>query len=277
MPNRTALRDGVRWHANLNGGLMLRRILNKFITWKLEHRAMVVDFPTDDQIQTMVASRRAETHSIIAFYTKDRIYENEARRMVASAKRLQLDVKAVPVAGVGSWVRNASMKASFLAKQRPLHKGPLLYVDVDAVFHSNPWPYLNTIEADIAVYYEPNGRLLAGTILISDTPASQKILDEWARRCNANPDIWDQVVLEEIIAEDAMSNRPQYDVARLPVSFCWIFDKLDNDIVDEIYIEQLQASRETKKKVRLFGRVGRSLKRRRQRAADIERILFHNK
>lgn len=237
---------------------------------------MKVAFPSATPLQTDKAISSLGSHKIVAFYTTDPIYEHEAKRMSASARRVGLEVVSTPVTGTGDWVRNASMKAQFLAEQRRIHSGPFLYVDVDAVFHRDPWPYLNTINADVAVYYEESGRLLAGTILISDTPAAQRLLDEWMERCNANPDIWDQVVLEDIIAEDAALSTPQYRIGLLPVSFCWIFDKLDNNVVEKVFIEQLQASRETKKKIKLFGRVSKALNRRRERTAEIERVLFHD-
>lgn len=252
-------------------------ILNKFRAWKPEHRAMSVDFPNAHKLAEVSVKDKNSAHPVIGFYTKDPIYEGEAKRMTASACRLGLEVLTTPVTGTGDWVRNASMKAQFLAEQRTVLSGPLLYVDVDAVFHRDPWSYLNSLDCDMAVYYEASGHLLAGTIFIADTQAAQELLNEWMARCNANPDIWDQVVLEEIIAEDAASLKPKFRISILPVSFCWIFDKLDNNSVDEVYIEQLQASRETKKKRKLFGRVSSNLKRRRERTAEIERILFQSK
>lgn len=235
---------------------------------------MSVAFPDDSQLESCSVTDKNSLHPVIGFYTKDPVYENEAKRMSASARRLGLNVITTPLTGTGDWVRNASMKAQFLADQRQSLKGSLLYVDVDAVFHRNPWPYLNSLNADIAVYYEASGRLLAGTIYIADTPAAQILLNEWKQRCNADPTIWDQIVLEQIIAEDSLSSEPKYRVSLLPVSFCWIFDKTDNDLVEKVYIEQLQASREMKKKTKLFGRISSNLRRRRERTQEIERIIF---
>ena len=64
--------------------------------------------------------------------------------------------------------------------------------------------------------------------------------------CGANPDEWDQLVLERILAEDAARAEPRYRQARLPVAYCWIFDKIDNAASAQVYIEHLQASRENK-------------------------------
>ncbi|WZB74506.1 hypothetical protein WJ972_28610 [Achromobacter insuavis] len=66
-------------------------------------------------------------------------------------------------------------------------------------------------------------------------------------------------------------------MAVLPVAYCWIFDKTDNAPCAEVYIEHLQASREAKQRKRAFGRVGRAVRRRRDRVREVERILFGRK
>ncbi|NLS17427.1 glycosyltransferase family 77 protein [Rhizobium sp. P40RR-XXII] len=193
--------------------------------------------------------------------------------MVRSAKRIGLSIQATPVPSAGSWVLNAGLKPGFLQRERARQRGPMLYVDVDAVFHRNPWPELRKLECDLAVYYEANERLISATILINDTPGAAQLIERWREGCLAKPDMWDQIVLEEIIAEDAATAKPQFQVVKLPVSFCWIFDRLENEPVSEIFIEQLQASREATKRQRWFGRIGKRLKRRRDRVEEIERIL----
>ena len=180
---------------------------------------------------------------------------------------------AVAVEDTGSWVRNAGLKPGILLQQRMLLRGPLLYVDVDAVFHRDPWPELASIQSDLGVYYEQSGRLLSGTILINDTPEALVLLEAWHDRCTEQPETWDQLVLEEIIARDSDATSPYYSVTRLPGSFCWIFDDIENKPVSSVYIEHLQASREAKKHSRLFGRIGKRLSSRRDRVAEIESIL----
>jgi hypothetical protein len=205
----------------------------------------------------------------VAFYTKDSLYELEATRMVSSARRLGLSVQTTGVDSTGSWVRNASLKAAFLLEARQQHRGPLLYVDVDAVFHRNPWPQLAQYECDIALYRE-NGRLLSGTILLNDTPQTLNLLEEWKTRSEINPDIWDQVVLQEILDQD-QALETVYSVERLPATFCWIFDRLTNVRDDHVFIEHLQASRQAKGAEKR-GR-NKSLERRAARVETIEKIL----
>jgi hypothetical protein len=239
---------------------------------------MLVRFPDSSEAAILAATDTRSNNLIVAFYTRDSFYEREAERMSASAVRLGLSVAATPVDSAGSWVRNASRKAEFLFNERRTRHGPLLYVDVDAVFHRDPWPALEEYMGDVAVHYDTRvKKLIAATILINDTPAALRLMEMWKDRCNANPEIWDQVVLEQIIAEDAASDTPQFDVRHIPAAFCWIFDRLSNVPVDTVYIEQLQASREALSKPRWFGFVGKRLQRRRERIKMIDRILMQEK
>ncbi|CAB3647710.1 putative nucleotide-diphospho-sugar transferase [Achromobacter dolens] len=245
----------------------------KWFGWSIEQARMVLDFPGPDKVGPG-RQRGTATGMVVAFFTRDSIYETEKNRMLRSAQRLGLAVDAEPIASTGSWVRNASMKPSVLVAMRKKHTGPLLYVDVDAVFHRDPWPALAALDCDIAAYHEPDGHLLSGTLFLNHTPAAAELLQAWAQACAENPDEWDQLVLERLLASDAASAAPRYRQARLPVAYCWIFDKTDNGPCDEVFIEHLQASRETRQRKRAFGRPVRAVRRRRDRVRAIERILF---
>lgn len=248
-------------------------ILNKVRPWTAQQRALIIPFPAERDLMDRKSETTVTDGPVVAFFTEGSFYELEKERMSRSAERIGLKVTATALPSAGSWVLNAGLKPGFLLQERARLRGPLLYVDVDSVFHRNPWPELRRLHCDIAVYYEANGRLVSATILINDTPEAASLLERWQRGCVANPDMWDQLVLEEIIAEDAASADPQFRVARLPVSFCWIFDRVENEDVSEVFIEQLQASREATKRKRWFGRIGKRLRRRRDRVEEIERIL----
>ncbi len=251
----------------------LLNILDKIRPWTARQRALIVPFPTDRDLPERKSRAAAADGPIVAFFTEGSFYEREKERMVRSAERIGLKVHATALPSAGSWVLNAGLKPGFLLEERTRLRGPLLYVDVDAVFHSNPWPELRGLDCDIAAYYEADGSLVSATLLINDTPEAAHLLELWRQGCLANPDMWDQLVLQRIIAEDARRAQPRFRVIRLPVSFCWIFDRVENEHVSEVFIEQLQASREATKRKRWFGRIGKRLKRRRDRVDEIERIL----
>lgn len=270
-PKRT--RPGCWRLAFVSGRGMPFTILEKLRPWSRARRSAATAFPSLEELAARKRSHTGQAGTVVAFYTKNSLYEQEKDRLLKSARYLGLDVDAVGVESAGSWVRNAGLKPGVLVERRKALRGPLLYVDVDAVFHRDPWPELLPIGSDIATYYEANGRLLSGTILINDTPAALALLEAWREGCLAAPETWDQLVLENIVTQDSANPSPRYSVSRLPVSFCWIYGRVKNELVDHIYIEHLQASRETNKRQRRFGRSGKLLKRRRDRVAEIERIL----
>ena len=245
----------------------------KFFAWSPEHKRVVASFP-GRQAPAAGSARALATGMTVAFFTQDSIYEAEKNRLLRSAERLGLPVDAQAIDSTGSWVRNASKKPGVLVAMRKKHVGPMLYVDVDAVFHRDPWPALAGMDCDIGAYFEPDGHLLSGTLFINHTPAATELLQAWADACAASPEEWDQLVLERILADDAASGAPRFRLGILPASYCWIFDKTDNALGEEVYIEHLQASREVKQKKRAFGRVGRAVRRRRDRVRAIEKILF---
>lgn len=248
-------------------------ILNKIRPWSPQQRALIVPFPAKQDLAERKSAATNADGPIVAFFTEGSFYEQEKERMAYSAERLGLKVYATAVPSAGSWVLNAGLKPGFLLQERARLRGPMLYVDVDAVFHRNPWPELRKLECDIAVYYEGDERLISATILINDTPGAAELIERWREGCLAKPEVWDQVVLEEIIAEDAASAKPQFKVIKLPASFCWIFDRVENGAIGDVFIEQLQASREATKRKRWFGRIGKRLKRRRDRVEEIECVL----
>lgn len=244
---------------------MFTRFFDLFRATKSKHRNILAPFPKNPK-----ASPSANAGEVVAFFSVNSFYETEAARMVASAWRLGLSVHTSPFVSAGSWVRNASLKPTFLVTQRQKLQGPLLYVDVDAVFHRNPWPVLADFDCDIAVYRE-RGRLISATILINDTPAARELLTRWKERCDENPEVWDQVVLQEILDEDQALATPRYREGQLPATLCWVFDRVSNGKPDKVYIEQLQASREIRDRFR--GGARKKLKRRLDRVRTIERIL----
>jgi hypothetical protein len=224
------------------------------------------------------APQSSRDRKIVAFHTKDPFYTHEASRMASSAERLGLSVFVTPWDGTGVWVRNASMKPTFLLEERQANRGPLLYVDVDCVFHNDPWPVLAGHDGDVSVYYtEPDAKyggdrvLVSATILLNDTTGARRLLEIWKQKCDENPDIFDQKVLQEILEEDAKSNNPQFKVSHLPASLCWIFDRGDG-VKDTVHIEQLQASRAVDGTQRRFF-AKKKLRRRWQRIKDIEKAL----
>lgn len=212
---------------------------------------------------------------VVAFHTMDKLYTEEAKRMYASAKKLGLNIFIQQYKSKGDWVKNAAIKAQFLLDCRLKFSGPILYVDVDALFHNDPTEYLLNLDCDIAVHFDcQDHHLMSGTILLNETPKTEELLRKWVELCHNQLDMWDQKALELILEEN-----PDIRCSRLPVVFCWVFDRVYNFSFkgdSPIYIEHLQASRAAKAASsfwRKFFRKKKGLRRREKRIREIERTL----
>jgi hypothetical protein len=192
---------------------------------------------------------------IIAFHTPDKIYEAEAERLRRSLDGLGLDYEISVVEPESNWVRTTLLKPTWIAPAREKHRGPLLYIDVDAYVHEDPWPSLDGLSADMGAVVYPSGELNSATLWINDTPEAQTLLSLWSqgsgnRRESDNGNLRqvgddsDQGVLRLIVEEEEESENPRFRFARLQPNFATIFDRLDAYRYGAITIEQLQVSRE---------------------------------
>lgn len=180
---------------------------------------------------------------LIAFHTPDPVYSGEAARFRKSVEKLCLQHEITEVPSRGSWVENCSRKPAWILGRRMAISGPLLYVDVDAVLHSDPWPYLSGYDGDVAVFVRENGNVASGTIWVNDTDGARELLTVWKQACDADPTEWDQRVLQAIIERDERAVAPRFNVQRLPVNMTFIFDKGHRHVYGGVVIEHLQASR----------------------------------
>lgn len=186
---------------------------------------------------------------LIVGYAIGEPYHREARRLIASLNRLGLDHEIEFVGGPTiDWVDAVRQKPwRTLGWRLKYPTRPLLYVDVDAVFHADPRPLLRCAVGDLAVHVL-EGNVLSGTVFIpADTPDTYVLLATWAQQDFLNPDLSSpQRVLQR--AYDLAASGAEvakYTVGILPPELCWIFDRSE-----EVYgkhepvIEHLQASRD---------------------------------
>jgi len=181
-------------------------------------------------------------------------YEREAHeRLIPSVRALGLehDIRQIP--SRGSWILNNSACQIFLlgiAKEYP--DAHLLYIDVDGMVRSDPWPYLLNLNCDIGVHYMNHGRvvrrlveeLLCGTVYLPPTSYRVNLLERWVAENEKHPDVWDQRNLQNMIDRDR-----DIRVARLPAEYCCIFDTHRRRYPHIVpVIEHFQASRRYKRR-----------------------------
>ena len=208
---------------------------------------------------------------IVAFHTPDEIYQAEADRLRRSLDALGLEYVISVVEPETNWVRTTLLKPTWIAPARKKLRGPLLYVDVDAFVHSDPWPYVTDMNADMAAVVYKNGQLNSATLWINDTPGAELILSEWAvgagsRRGADQGDLehtgdnGDQGVLKLVVEAEEQKIDPAFSFGRLPPNLATIFDRTDEYRYGDVAIEQLQVSREVTGRAKRLSRRHNRLK-----------------
>lgn len=188
--------------------------------------------------------------------------------MKASAVRFGLAVHLEEVAP-SSWLEIVRSKVQFLTRMRQEFKGPLLYVDVDAFLHADPWLSLDDINADVAFALLLDNKARSGTIYLADTLGARNFLEDWHSRLSAAPDAWDQHPLNDIAQDSLRGKEIGYCWRNLPAGLCYIFDKAERTAGVGVtpVIEHLQASREMRDPNSVL------CQRRRERLRQIDDVL----
>jgi len=222
------------------------------------------DFWTADLKRAASSYQRDPAGTIVAFYTDNTLYEAEARRLEASVLALGLPLEVIAVPDQGSWLANVRFKPAVLSKARERLEGPLLYVDVDAVLHTDPWPDLSGFDQDVAFCTMRDGKVRSGTILLNDTDGARRFLDEWTRRLEADREAWDQTPLTGMLTENRRAEDPPFTIGLLPVPMCYVFDRVPERLAEPVpvpVIEHLQVSRELPSKAMAPGGQERLMRR----------------
>ncbi len=189
---------------------------------------------------------------VVSYHTGEP-YKAEAGRLVRSLRALGLDYVVSEIPSRGSWRANVNAKCEIILWARLARPfTDVLYVDADAVVHSDPFEALKGPgplgECDIAVHRFKGVECCSGTIWMPWVRKRSGHVESLLRR-------WDQLnghlrnrnvpQPQAILAEALGSAGDELQVAELPASHCYIFD-----LSREVYpgttpvIEHLQASRD---------------------------------
>ncbi|MEX0409808.1 methyltransferase domain-containing protein [Aquibium sp. LZ166] len=210
--------------------------------------------------------------TIFCYHTDDTFYASEVARLRRSVEVLGLKLDITVVPPTQDWLSAVRLKPIVLLEARKRIRGPLLYIDSDAIVHRTPWPYLRGYCGDIAVAGHPRQAIISGTIFLNDTEGAIQLLEEWIAVQDANPDHWDQHSLEHLVLRHGKASGP-HRIEYLPPELCRVFDRVYPRPIEPIepIIEHLQASRE-----RFAGEteVNVNLTRRRQRIAEVDALYI---
>lgn len=181
--------------------------------------------------------------TVFGFHTDDKLYTKHAQILTESAKKFNINI-LLQQFSKDNWQTIIAFKPVFISKMRRDTQGKLLFVDADAIILEDIRPYFNAIEEDIAVHYIDDKRLISSTIFINDTKNAHALMDEWEKRMLQTPNIWDQIILQDLV--DEWVNDGRITLKKLPPNYTYIFDTSRNIYADTVkpIIEQLQASRD---------------------------------
>ena len=192
---------------------------------------------------------------IVAYYTLNTPYEDEAKKLISSLNKLGLNHDVVGVTNLGNWQANTRFKAKFMEDMLNKHQGKnLLYIDSDAIVHSRPVLFQD-YHADIAVRWQDfrwrQNECLSGTIFMANNEKTRELCRRWQRvNVSEGPgattfEQWNLgTVIKEMEAEGKITTK------NLPPEYTMIFDSMRTMYPNIIpVIEHFQASRKLKNKV----------------------------
>ena len=183
---------------------------------------------------------------IVGYYTKDTLYENEAKRLRASLEKFDVPHHLEAIEDIGGWYANTCFKPTFLKqmmKKFPDHN--IVYVDCDAELFHFPELFCE-FTGNVGVYVFDRScynasvqgfEVLSGTVFLRNNDEVRELVEVWEKECIANPNTWDQKSLEKVL---------NGNYTELPGEYCKIFDRMEW-ILDPVIVHY-QASRKVRKK-----------------------------
>jgi len=184
---------------------------------------------------------------IINYYTTGTGYAAAAERLAASCQKLGLPHVIEGISSQGSWESNCAYKPRFILRKWRELKAPVLWLDADAVVRRVPG-LLAGLEADFAIHKVDRWQFASGTVFFNQTELALRLLENWVKRCEASPHIWDQENLDAAWQE--VSDAAPLKTFWLPQSYTRIFDRPTLPGEDCLpVIEHFQASRALKKTI----------------------------
>lgn len=192
---------------------------------------------------------------IVGYYTVNTPYEKEAEGLINSCKKLNLafDIPGVPT--FGSWQSNTRFKAKFMLDMLNKYPGKkILYVDCDAVIHSDPVLFIN-YDYDIGIRYQDfswrKNECLSGTILMRSNDKTIALCKRWMEINDAEgpgAKTLEQWNLDKAIQEGVASYG--LSLNNIPPEYTFIFDSMRRMYPGlKPIIEHFQASRRFRNKV----------------------------
>jgi len=182
--------------------------------------------------------------AVLIFTAYTPAYREYAEALDVSCQLWGFALFVIPIPESGSWVKNCARKGHLCDATRGQSSGPILWLDADAEVRRS----LDGLDALCEGYDVAHGargkKVLSGTVWLADTPKASELCEDWAARCTAEPQVWDQRHLADAIEATGVK------ALALPPAYCYIDTISAREHPDvEPIIYHKQASRVMKAKV----------------------------
>jgi len=195
---------------------------------------------------------------MISYYTARTPYEEEVKKLVASAAGLNVPLKIYACPPTGTWRGNLNHKSATILKAfEEFPDKDIVFVDADAIIRR--WPALfdelsakavYDLSACFFSYTKRSGdkdELLSGTLWIRNADVGRALVRRWHEIGIARPDVRHQYCLKLAIAGLQRSGVP-VRVFRHPFAYTCIYDYPGRKTCVPV-IEHYQASRRFRRAV----------------------------
>jgi hypothetical protein len=193
------------------------------------------------------------TWRAVTFYTSGTGYEEEVKKLRASAKDLNVPLDEYAFPPLDDWRKNLNYKSHcILQAMRANPKSDIVFIDADAIIRSWPRlfddlsgpPRLHDIAAHFFQWRESSKvELLSGTLWIANTVKMRDLIETWDKMGREHPEIRHQVCLQMIL-----DLRKDILVFHLPIEYTCIFDAPSRKGKAAV-IEHFQASRKYRRRM----------------------------
>ena len=185
---------------------------------------------------------------IVAFYTTNTPYEQEAEEFKENLNKYSLDFKVYPVDNLHKWELNCAQKSRIVRQSLEDFSENILYLDIDARFLRTPT--FEEIEKETPGFcywsrtWKPadDRELLSGTIYLPNNCLSREVVDAWIAEQERNPTEWDQKTLQRVV------DSQEYEYYNLELKWVYV-EPFMKPLCSDPIIWHTQASRRLKNKV----------------------------
>jgi len=166
---------------------------------------------------------------VVAFYTRESVYEQFTQTLADSAKLFDIPFMAYECEDRGSWMLNHNIKPEIILQAMgELYPSNILYIDSDAIIRK-PLTLLDAqYDFDLGAIWVTAKRrgkkvqvISDGTIWVRNIREVGRYIEAWRDHVKANPQLFEQEEFGLIYKTAMLENRIRVDPA-FPAEYCMV-------------------------------------------------------